>query len=283
METVAGAQPLSKKQIEQGLQRLPALSATVTQLLELTQRDDVDVDQVALTVAQDPALSARLLRVANSPFFGLPGEITSINQACMTLGMNTVRNLAVAVGVGSCFNSDKDGREEQSRLWQQAMEKAIAAQALARCCGHNSETAFTAGMLHDLGKMVMVNCFSDDMKKTIAYQSSNGCELTVAEKTIFGMDNRELGGMLARHWDLPALIRQVITGPNEAEESVTEPMVDIVTLADFISNGSVHDSTEELFLSLPKNIVMRLGLDRESVQAWLSDVEANRAMADLLA
>jgi len=279
MDSVAGAQPLSKDEIEKGLQRLPALSATVTQLLELTQRDDVDVDQVALTVAQDPALSARLLRVANSPFFGLAGEITSINQACMTLGMNTVRNLAVAVGVGSCFN----GGDEQDRLWRLAMEKAIAAQALARCCGHNSETAFTAGMLHDLGKMVMVTCFADAMKKTIAYQSSNGCDLDVAERAVFGMDNRQLGGMLASNWGLPALIRQVITGPNETEENMPEPMVDIVALADLISNGEIHGSPGELYQNLPGKIVVRLGLDCDSVQAWLSDVEANRAMAELLA
>jgi len=283
MDSGAGAQPLSKAEIEQGLQRLPALSATVTQLLELTQQDDVDVDQVALTVAQDPALSARLLRVANSPFFGLAGEITSINQACMTLGMNTVRNLAVAVGVGSCLNSDKDGGDEQGKLWRQAMEKAIASQALARRCGQNSESAFTAGMLHDLGKMVMVTCFSDAMKKSVAYQASNHCDLADAERVFFGMDNRELGGMLASLWGLPALIRQVIAGLSGTEEAEPESMVDIVILADLISSGAVPDSPEELFLSLPDKVVMRLGLDSESVQAWLADVEANRAMADLLA
>ncbi len=280
MGSVAGARPLTKTEIEQGLQRLPALSATVMQLLELTQRNDADVDQVAWTIARDPALSARLLRVANSPFFGLAGEVTSINQACMVLGMNTVRNLAVAVGVGSCFNSDND---EQRQLWQQAMLKAIAAQTLAQRCGHNSESAFTAGMLHDLGKMVMVACFAETMQETLVYQDVHGCELAEAERMFFGMDQRGIGAMLASHWCLPELIQQVIAGYSEAEEGVPHPMVDIVTLADIISNKTIGLSHEEVFESLPAKVILRLGLDSRAVQSWLGDVGANRAMADLLA
>ncbi len=280
MASVAGAQPLTKTEIEQGLQRLPALSETVMQLLELTQRDNVDVDQVAHTIAQDPSLSARLLRVANSPFFGLAGEVTSINQSCMVLGMNTVRNLAVAVGVGSCFNSDND---EQRQLWQQAMVKAFAAQSLAHRCGHNSETAFTAGMLHDLGKMVMVACFAETMQKTHAYQDAHGCELAEAELAFFGMDHRGLGAMLASRWCLPELIRQVIASCSETEGGVQHPMVDIVTLANLISNNAAHVSAEKVFQSLPVEVVLRLGLDSTEVQAWLEDVEKNRTMADLLA
>jgi len=279
MEPVAGAQPLNKAEIEKGLQCLPAMSITVTQLLELTQQDGSDVEQVARTVAQDPALSARLLRVANSPFFGLAGEIDSINQACMVLGMNTVRNLAVAVGVGSCFNND---RNEQASLWRLAMEKAVAAQALARRCGQNSEVAFTAGLLRDLGKMVMLSCFAEAMQKTIAYQNAHGCDLNLAEQAIFGMNHRELGGMLAKLWGLPLLIRQVIAGQHEAAEAELQPMLDIVTLVDLLCSGVDMDSADGLFQSLPQALVMRLGLDSESVGAWLKDVEANRSMADLL-
>jgi len=282
MESVAGEQALTQTEIERGLQRLPALSVTVTQLLELTQSDDVDVERVARTVAQDPALSARLLRVANSPFFGLAGEITSINQACMVLGMNTVRNLAVAVGVGSCFSNNKNSRDEQGQLWRQAMEKAVAAQALARRCGQNSETAFTAGMLHDLGKMVMVACFAETRQKTLAYQDSHGCALEVAEQAFFGMNHRELGGVVASQWSLPVLIKQVIAGQRE-DESVPHPMVDIVVLADAISNRVIPGSLDKLFQSLPEKSILRLGLDSEAIQAWLDDAESSRAMVDLLA
>ncbi len=278
MTNVVGAQPLTKAEIKSGLQRLPALSATVTQLLELTQRDDVDVDQVARTVAYDPVLSARLLRVANSPFFGLAGEITSINQACMTLGMNTVRNLAVAVGVGSCFS----GGDEQDRLWQQSMEKAIAAQALARLCRQNSETEFTAGMLHDLGKMVMVSCFTDAMKQTIAYQGLHSCELSVAEQAVFGMVHVQIGEMAAKQWHLPALIVQVISGRTNGAEEEPHPVVDIVMLAAVISSGIAAESAEELLHRMPEKSVVRLGLNLASIQAWLVDVEKNRAMAQLL-
>lgn len=282
MDATAGIYPLSQVEIERGLQRLPPLSASVTKLLELTQRDEVTMERLAHTIAQDPALSVRMLRIANSPFFGLAGEVISISQACVVLGVNAVRNIAVAVGVGSCFNVDGPGADEQRRLWRLAINRAVAAQTLARCCGFNKDTAFTAGTLHDLGKMAMNSCFADAMQELYTYRELHDCDMATAEQAIFGMDHREIGRILAVYWALPELIQQIVSVRLEESNGCLGTLADIVILADAASVAAFSDSPEELITSLPETAVQRLGLDAEALNSWLEDVEANRDTMELL-
>lgn len=275
--------PLTRAEIERGLQRLPVMSATVTKVLELTQRDNVDTGLVALTVARDPGLAARLLRLANSPFFGVSGQIGSVKQACVVLGLHTVRNLVAAAGVSACFQATKGGVLDRRRLWRHAMENAIAAQLLARRCGHDSETAFTAGLLHDLGKLVMDACFADALRRLQGDQDLHRCDSVAAEIAVFGMDHGQLGAMVAKRWGLPELIQQAIAGHHEVGEAAPHPIVDIVQLADVVNNESAPETPEQVLHRLPEEAVRRLGLDKTVLQAWLAEFEENRATADMLA
>ena len=280
MGELQGAVSLTKSDIENGLKRLPALSSTVTQLLELTQREDVDPGQVSQTVAQDPVLSARLLRVANSPFFGLAGEIVSLNQACMILGMGTVRNLAVSVGMKNSLGSDKQS-QEQAALWRRATEKAVAAEALARHCRLSSETAFTAGMLDDLGEMVVISCFPDASEAVKQHIIDQGCDQSAAENAVFGMNHREVGAMLAKLWCLPKLIQQVIAGRAGGGADVP-PVIDIVALADAIVDLDRDSAVDELMQQLPADAASRRGVDSQLLEKWLVDIEKGQALVEIL-
>lgn len=280
MGEMTGSLSLTKAEIEKGLKRLPALSSTVSQLLELTQRDDADAGQVSQTVAQDPVLSARLLRVANSPFFGLAGEIISLNQACMVLGMGTVRNLAVSVGMKNSLGSDNQS-QEQAALWRRATEKAVAAETLARRCRQSSETAFTAGMLDDLGEMVMISCFPDAAEAVKQHTAAPGSDLEAAERAVFGMNHREMGAMLAKLWCLPKLIQQVIAGSaDEGDEA--HPIMDVVVLADAILGLDRSAAVEELLQQLPEAAAERRGLDSQLLEKWLVDIDQGQALVEVL-
>lgn len=272
-------QVLTPGDIERGLKRLPALSTTVTQVLGLTQQQDVDIGKVSRVLAQDPGLTARILRLANSPFFGLAGQVTSIRQACVVLGNNAVRNLAAAIGIRDCFSMGEASR--LGPLWRQAMERAIAAQALAQRCHRDGETAFTAGMLHDLGTMVMACCFSDALQQVEAWQGLHHGTRQQAEQAVFGIDHRLLGLRVAQQWALPAVIRQAIAGPDDTQETAPDPIVDIVQLAAALSTAPLPG--EDPLQALPGASVHRLGLDATALRTWLADVEAKRALAELLA
>jgi HD-like signal output (HDOD) protein len=224
----------------------------------------------------------RMLRIANSPFFGLAGEVTSISQACMVLGLNAVRNIAIAVGVGNCFNLDGPDADEQRRLRWLAVTRAVAAQALASRCGLNKETAFTGGILHDLGKMVMNSCFADAMLALHTYQEEHDCDDITAEQAIFGVDYREMGRILAEHWALPELIQQIIAARPEEEGGDPNTLVDIVILADAVSVADNPGSAEEWVTALPEGAVQRLGLEDDVLHAWLSDIETIPDTVELL-
>jgi len=277
---VAQEVQLSAQEVMGGLQRVPALSVTVAQLIELTARDNTNVSDVTQIVGLDPVLSARMLRVANSPFFGVPGGVTSINHACMVLGLNTIRNLALAVGLGDSLNVSGSG-DQQRQLWHRSVATAFASQALARRCGESTDVAFTAGMLYNLGKLVMFAAFPDGAREVYSIYETQGCALADAERMVFGMPHRELGELLVRQWQLPPFIQQVVAG-SVGEDTAFYPLMDIVSLSDFVTQSFPFEGAQALAQGDERKRCERLALSGEEIEAWLKEVAKQHDMVATL-
>jgi putative nucleotidyltransferase with HDIG domain len=248
----------------------------------MTQRDDVDAGQISRVVARDVGLTARVLRVANSPFFGVAGQIASIKQASVVLGMTTVRNLAIAVSMSAHFRRVSGRSQRRNMMWRHAIETAIAAQTLLQCKGQECAATFTAGLLHDLGKFTMAVCFPDMVETIEAYQRLHRCEELEAERTVMGTDHGRLGARIAEHWNLPVLMHQGIAGHHEAGHDVSHPIAAVVYLANIASNNKELDDLEERCKKFPQEVLRRLGLDAEKVRDWLQRFESERAVTEML-
>jgi putative nucleotidyltransferase with HDIG domain len=190
------------------LSNLPSMPAL---LMEAIQQIDGKQSLMALVdkIAQDPSTAIRILRIANSPFYGMSREIGSLHEAIVLLGLNRIRDMLLSI----CFSSmlptqHKDFNYRQ--LWHHSMAAAECARQLASQTGNSPDFAFTAGLLHDIGRLVIVILFPDEFSRIANEALHSPSSLIETERRILGFDHLEIGGKAAQHWNLPVAIQQAI-------------------------------------------------------------------------
>ena len=191
--------------IESG-KNLPVLSGSIAKLMSLTQSDESSISQIAEIIKKDIGLSTAILRITNSSAFGLLRKITSIDQAVVLLGFKSVRNIAIAVGMVDSF-SPSEGTY-LSKIWQRSLLTGIAASELFSLNdGINHDDAFTNGLLHDIGLIVLYVYNNDLSSQLVNKMETDGRVSLAEERNIFGCDHVEVGRLIAEKWELPAGIK----------------------------------------------------------------------------
>jgi HD-like signal output (HDOD) protein len=182
------------------LSALPVLPATVARVQEALGDVSISPKEVAQTISTDPALAVKVLSVANSPAYGFASQVQTIELAVALLGLRETYAIVLSAAVLNLFDVKK--RFDYGHFWEEAMNTAGAARILARCCAKNKEGgAFTAGLLHDIGRIALLEVAPDLYAKVPARLA--GDELTAAEHKVLGIAHAEAGYELAVHWSLP--------------------------------------------------------------------------------
>ena len=195
---------------------LPAMPMVAGQIVKAIDNADSSVDEIRALVEQDPGLVARILRVSNSAYYGFPSEIRSVGHAISLLGGRTVRNLVLGASLKGSFR--RFGLMEKL-LWEHAAIAGPVAAALAKREGRgiDADEAFTAALLHDVGKAALANSHRDEYEKVFARVYNEGVGFVQAERDGFGFDHAELGSRVAEHWKLPPRLANVIRFHHEPE------------------------------------------------------------------
>jgi len=201
---------LAPEQLVEGLHDLPSPPAVVLDLLGTLEDDDIDISVLAKKVSLDPVLTAKTLRLANASFFGLQVKVTTIQQAITFLGFQTMRNLITAAAVTGCFPTGRCPNFNDKAFWRHASANAVCARALARRMRFNQDVAFTAGLLHDLGQLVLACRHPDAYSAVLAWRRQHDCPLIEAERAVLGGDHVDAGVALAKHWHFSDVMRQAI-------------------------------------------------------------------------
>lgn len=205
---------INQAELQALVKSIPLLSASASQLLQLTSRPDHDLLEVIALVKTDANLTARVLKVVNSAAFSLISTITSIDRAVSYLGERIVVSAAIGDCAGKLFAKELSGYEAAGGdLWKHDLRTAIAAREVVvqSKSGINPDLAFTAGLLHDIGKALVSDYLQDSAPDAIAMISSQDSSdyLDVEEKMI-GFNHAQAGFELAKAWQLPAELREVI-------------------------------------------------------------------------
>lgn len=185
---------------------LPSIPRLYTQLEELLERPDASIRDVAEVVAADQAMTAKILQLVNSAYFGLPRKIGSAEQAISFLGLNVVRALVLSAHVFAQLDGDFSERVRPDRLWSHSVHIARAAEAIARAEGRpraEQQEALTAGLLHDVGVLVLAKHFQDGYDELLACASERSIPICAAEKEALGATHADVGGFLLGLWGLP--------------------------------------------------------------------------------
>lgn len=226
---------------------LPSFPLVIRKLNEIAERRDSSSRDIARAMETDQGLSAKLLKLVNSAFYGFPKAVASLQHAITLLGFNTVRSLALSVAVKNLFQGT-EGHFSQEHFWEHSLATALAARRLAELANREQkDDYFSAGLLHDMGILIEARYFSEELDKALA-SAAGGTPLVAAEERILGVNHCIFGAWLAEKWRLPATLREPMLRHHEFQDEVAAAargdldaealdLVRAVTLANLISNG----------------------------------------------
>lgn len=223
-------------QVVKGVRDLPALPSIVLDLISSFERQNIDITTLAEKMSRDQALAAKILRLANSSFYGLPAKVKTVKQAIVVLGFDSARTLAVASSVIANLGDGASRHVDVAGFWRHSIAAALCAKSLARHAHIDKDYAFIAGLLHDIGRLVLASRFPDQYAKVIDHCARDDSTLAEAEVRILGVDHQRVGQMLAETWKFPPLIQRAI-GQHHAPAGVDLGDVPGVV---HVANAMVH-------------------------------------------
>ncbi|WP_312434267.1 HDOD domain-containing protein [Janthinobacterium sp.] len=200
--------PLMLDDVIRQIQELPSLPAVLLELLSSMEQSDIDIHRLAHKIELDQAMAAKTLRIANSSFYGMQSKVTSIAQAVSVLGFHSIRSVVTACALTGSF-APVPGFDFHA-FWRHSLATAVVARLLAPHLHLNPETAFTAGLLHDLGTLVLATRFPDAHALARSYRQRHDCQMVEAEQAVLGIDHAQVGSALAAYWKFPAAIQQAV-------------------------------------------------------------------------
>jgi HD-like signal output (HDOD) protein len=220
---------------------IATLPEVTTSIIRMVEDPKSTAQQLNKLVSNDPALVSRILKVVNSAFYGLPGQVASVERAIVMLGLNAIKNIAVAASMGQLFRGTKlcEGFTAKD-LWTHCLGVAVASRDLAR---QNklpiADEAFLAGMIHDIGLLVSLQVFPERLKMVCDQVRQSGREFCEIEREVIGVDHQQLGEALSKKWAFPKSC-QLVAGTHHAATSATDSLalVTVVGVADQIVAGS---------------------------------------------
>jgi len=216
---------------------LPALPAAVARVMQLTDDPKAGAADVARALASDQALAARMLKLANSAFYGASRRVSTVSEAVVTLGMRTTRNLVMATSCQEMLEGDVAGYAlPRGALWRHSLACAFAAQALAgRARYRATEEAFVAGLLHDIGKVVLSTYLKEQFARVLLRAQGGELTFAEAERETLGFDHAEAGARLLERWNLPSSLVAAVRHHHAPLESPSPSLLPcLVHVADAI-------------------------------------------------
>lgn len=253
------------------LSELPAIPKVVQNLIASMEDEEADIAGLALVVSHEPTLSARVLRLANSSYYGAQKKIGSIQEAVTRIGLNALRSLVITSGLTQAFK-DVPGIA-LNEFWRHALLSAGFARGLARASHLDIEYAYTAALMHRIGALLLHLAFpeqADALAGSLA--GASAAERCSAERKALGVDHCSAGAELARQWNFPLAIRNGLAAYAYPTSPQASPFAAIVALASQAATATLAGSDPEAILAeMPEEVIEKVVLDKETVLGVLED------------
>jgi len=237
--------------IQEYLIKMPSLSTTMTKVLAVCNNPDTSANDLNKVVSMDPVLAGKVLKLINSAYYCLRNQVNSLTQAIIMLGLNTIKNLALSTAVlGTITKKTALKNNTMDIFWTHCIATGVWAKALAVETGitkSECEEYFVAGLLHDIGKIPLIHCFSAEYMEIVAMASEKNHSFHTIEKTVFGIDHEEIGNLIAQKWKLEGAIAQTICTHHHLSRTDAETLdfVERLAVSDILSKGTINDPEEE--------------------------------------
>lgn len=229
--------------------KMPGFSQTVTKIVALTNDLNSSPTDLVKTISMDPVLTAKLLKLINSAYFGLAQPIVSLQRATIMLGLNTVKNISLSLAVTGALKIKGSFKWfTGDQVWEHSLACAVASKSIAKKAGVSAldlEEYFVAGLLHDIGITMFVNAFTDDCEEIYNPDFEPDTSVRKLERERFGMAHDELGGIMAERWKFPESLVKAVSGHHDPYQSGGEGLLlrQVVHIANHFCNEreiSIH-------------------------------------------
>ena len=211
----------NRKELLAKLHQLPSLPFVLQELIASFNNANLDTVSLAHKIEHDQGLSAKVLRMANSSFYGLSRKVGSIQDAITVLGFDTVRSLVLSAGIIRAFPPTPDNHFDRQVYWQHSYRVAAISKILAKNLRQGTELAFTAGMFCEIGQIVLDVCIPQQFSELLRQQANSKSSLIELEQTGLGFDHYEIGADLVHIWNFPLEIELLIRNWNKPESQTT--------------------------------------------------------------
>ena len=255
--------------------RLPSLPTIALEVIELVQQPDVDINRIAETIQHDPALSTKILKTVNSSFYGQSKAVSTISQALVILGLNSVKTLALGFSLVNNLKGAGDEGFDHFAFWKRCLYSAVAARAVCREIGLvQQEEALLAGLMQDLGMLAMAQTLGDEYQSGVAEAGQQHRLLVGLEQDRFETDHAELGAELGRAWKLPQLLCEPIQYHEEADNAPEElrQLVQAVSLGGYMADVLVSDAPAEALDAYYRLAADWFEMDRETAELLIGSI-----------
>ncbi len=276
-----GRLPLEK--IVAAVDDLPALPHVVVQVMKLTEDPNSTAQDINNVLSQDQAMTARVLKLANSAFYGFPRRIGTVTDATVLLGFKTIKSIVMAASVSDILAGKMEGYAlEHGELWRHSQCAAMAARHIARKVKFMQlDLAYTGALLHDIGKVILNNAMKDSYHDVVDLVMERNIPFLDAELEILGYSHADVGAKVAEKWNLPSDLVEAIAFHHEpVGATANKKLTAIVHLADALCiMMGIGIGVDGLLYPISQETMDMFGLDElaiEGIVAELIDVFADQ-------
>jgi HD-like signal output (HDOD) protein len=257
---------------------VPAFPPVAAKLLAMFGQESVQLRDIADVIARDPTFSARVLQCANSVTFGHESEITNVRQALTMLGLDRAQHVTVSLAT-TAYMQPSVHTEDLKRCWKHMVACGLLSQAIAAAAGLPSDVAYTAGILHDIGRLGLLVAYPSEYETVIRDAAERSLDLLDYERERFGVDHCEAGRFLAERWRLPEVFHLVAGRHHDSPDGSQLDLLTIVHYACRAADALGFDVTrplqrltlKEALDGLPARAVNRLLRSAENLQQQTED------------
>ncbi len=263
---------------------LPTLPIVAQRILTLTDDEETATEQLAKVIATDQALTARILTLANSAYYGHRRQISTLRQAIVVIGWIMLKQVSLSVLIFKTMGS----RKNRAIFWRHSLMAANAAASVAvRAGAKNSETAYIAGLLHDIGKLILDTTLPTEYAEVRRKVDRDGCTFVEAERSVFETDHVEVGAWMAERWQLPPELTAAIAGHHTPEKP--EGPHALLIAATYASNVLISAADRlaatpgaGVEVELPEPIRSTLGISQAGLVQLATELQGKRKQIEQL-
>ncbi|MBU0728975.1 MAG: HDOD domain-containing protein [Proteobacteria bacterium] len=260
---------------------LPTLPAVATQINEETKKKSLTAHSLGKIIAQDPSLTSKLLRLANSAYYGLARQVETPQRAITVLGLNTIQSLALSVSVFKLFSSDSEKVIDLQGLWCHSLGVAVSSKAITMITQPElAEKAFVGGILHDIGKIIIAHKIPDAMREILKLMKDSDINQADAESKVLGYSHPRVGAMLAESWNFPEDYVNAVRKhhkpflPKEISEKKEATLINSIYVGNMIAKAAkLGVSTDQKMIKIDVEILKYLDLSNKKLPDLLKEIK----------